>query len=156
MYKIVSSVLHKVCWRISNTVQSIYCVCRVGALWCLGHSYGSHTLNRFYFGLHVFCVIFTVFQFSATVWKKESMESIKFASKHLWFWIQFFARRQIWQQMALAWKLHTVIGYNDKQCCPECCILYFVVHCVMVDWKSSYTCLQVVLFEGKICFCCIF
>ena len=26
-----------------------------------------------------------------------------------------------------------------------CLHSYFVVHCVMVDWKSSYTCLQVVL-----------
>ena len=30
-------------------------------------------------------------------------------------------------------------------------MLYFVVHCVMIYWKSSYSCLQVVLFEGKIC-----
>ena len=88
--------------------------------------------NIFYFGLHVFCVIFTVFQFSATV--RKSMESIKFASKHFWFWIQFFARRQIWQQMALAWKLCIVIDYSDKQWCTDShWVLYFVFCCPLCN-----------------------
>ena len=100
----------------------------------------SPSSKRFYFGLHVFCVKFTVFEFLAvsqfekringinTICIRASLDS---GSNSL--------QEEIWQQMALAWKLCTVIGYSDKQWCTDShWVLYFIFCCPLCnDWLEE-------------------